>query len=212
MNRTELTQFSKLWAGMAEMYGKSVSDAVIAMAYAALEKYDLADIRRAINAHVADPSRGQFLAKPADLILHIDGDPESRSLQAWTKVENAIKRVGPHQDVVFDDASVMAAIEDMGGWILLCGINDQELPFKRQEFAKRYKGYLARPPAQHPARLIGISSASNMQRFPNYKADPVLIGNPQQALLVHDSGGARKDSVMTLSSMLNKLALPGSAA
>lgn len=208
MNRTELNQFSKLWAGMAEMYGKSVSDAVIAMAYAALEKYDLADIRRAINAHVADPMRGQYLAKPADLILHIDGDPESRSLQAWSKVEDGIKRVGPHQDVVFDDAAVMVAIEDMGGWISLCCISEQELPFKRQEFTKRYKGYLTRPPAQHPAKLIGISTASNMQRFPNYKPDPILIGNPQQALLVHESGGARQDNVVSLSHMLNKLALP----
>lgn len=212
MNRTELNQFSKLWAGMAEMYGKTVSDAVIAMAYAALEKYDIADIRRAINAHVADPTRGQFLAKPADLILHIDGDPESRSLQAWTKVEDAIKRVGPHQDVVFDDAAVMVAIEDMGGWIPLCGISDSDLPYKRQEFTKRYKGYLSRPPARHPAKLIGISSASNMQRFPNYKPDPILIGNPQQAMLVHESGGERKDNVVSLSSMMNRLALPQGAA
>jgi len=212
MNRTELTQFSKLWAGMAEMYGRSVSDAVIAMAYAALEKYDLADIRRAINAHVADPTRGQFLAKPADLILHIDGDPESRSLQAWTKVEGAIKRVGPHQDVVFDDSAVMVAIEDMGGWIALCGMEDTDAPYKRAEFTKRYKGYLNRPPVRHPSKLIGLSTASNMQRFPNYKPDPILIGNPQQAMLVHESGGERKDNVVSLSSMMSRLALPQGAA
>lgn len=208
MNKTELGKFAELWAGMAEMYGKSVSDAVIAMAYAALEKYDLADIRRAINAHVADPTRGQFLAKPADLILHMDGDPESRALQAWTKAEQAIGRVGPHQDVVFDDIAIMAAIEDMGGWIQLCAVTEPELPFRRQEFVKRYKGYLNRPPQQHAAKLIGIASSENMQRFPNFKSDPVLIGNPQQALLVHQTGGARTGNVISLSALTDKLQLP----
>lgn len=208
MNKTDLTQFAKLWAGMAEMYGKSVSDAVIAMAFAALSRFDLADIRRAINAHVADPVRGQFLAKPADLILHIDGDPESRSLQSWTKVEQAIGRVGPHQSVVFDEPAVMSAIEDMGGWIALCGLTEQEVPFKRQEFVKRYKGYLTRPPLTHPAKLIGMSEAYNMQHFPKYVEQPVLIGNPQLALEVMNSGGKTQGQITKLEDHMARLSIP----
>lgn len=208
MNKTELTSFGKLWGGMAEMYGKSISDAVIAMAFAALAKYDLADIRRAINAHVADPVRGQYLAKPADLILHLDGDPESRSLQSWTKVEQAIGRVGPHQSVVFDEPAVMKAIEDMGGWISLCGLTEQEVPFKRQEFVKRYKGYLTRPPLTHPAKLIGMSEAYNMQHFPKYVEQPVLIGNPQLALEVMRSGGQAQNNIVSLTDHMARLNLP----
>lgn len=204
MQKTEIKQFTQLWSGMAEMYGKSVSDATVAMAFQALEKYELIDIKRAINAHVADPSRGQFLAKPADLIVHIDGDPESRALQAWTKTEQAIGRVGPHQSVVFDDPLVMACIEDMGGWIALCSIFGDEMPFKRTEFAKRYKGYTNKPPVSHPAKLIGIAEHSNMQHFPNYKADPVLIGSPDKALLVHQTGGTKASNIVSLSALLEK--------
>ncbi|MES2367675.1 MAG: DUF6475 domain-containing protein [Pseudomonadota bacterium] len=207
MTKNELVSFGKLWAGMAQVYDKTISDAGIAMAFAALEKYDLQDIRRAINAHVADPSRGQYIAKPADLILHIDGDPESRSLQAWSIVEGSVKRVGPHQTVVFDDAGVMAAIDDMGGWIRLCGVSGDELPFVRQEFVKRYKGYLSRPPVTYPPQLIGISDSHNMQHIQNYKADPVLIGNSEKALQIMNSGNTARGGTVSLSQLMDRMKL-----
>src|SRR5688572_11242758 len=207
MKRSDLDKFTQLWAGMAEMYGKTVSDAAIAMAFSALEKYDLIDIRRALSAHAVDPVRGQFPAKPADLVLHMDGDPESRSLQAWSNVEKSIGRVGPHQSVVFDDPAVMASIDDMGGWIELCGITDEELPYKRQEFVKRYKGYLNRPPQSHPAKLIGSDEAYNMQHFPDYVSSPILIGNPQLALEVMKTGGEKKTQSIRLDQHLNQMKL-----
>jgi len=194
MTQNDMAAFAKIWGGMAEMYGKTVSDAVIAMCFNALQRFDLQDVRRAISAHVADPVRGQFIAKPADLILHIDGDPESRSLQAWSLVEDGIFRVGPYQTVVFDEPAVMAAIEDMGGWIDLCKVDEGELPFKRQEFVKRYKGYLTRPPTSHPAKLIGIAEAHNMQHAPSWKDVPRLIGNPERAKLVHQTGSAKSSN------------------
>jgi hypothetical protein len=207
MNKTDSRAFTFLWTAMAEQYGKTVSDAAQAMAFAALERCHLDDIRRAISAHVADPERGRWMAKPADLIMHIDGDPESRSLQAWSKVLGAIQTVGPYQTVVFDEPSIMAALEDMGGWIELCNISEDEAPFKRNEFVKRYKGYLNRPALTHLPKLVGISESHNMQHAPKFKTTPVLIGNPQRAMLVLESGSNSGPKAISLTAHLEKMSL-----
>jgi hypothetical protein len=205
MNKSDSRAFTLLWTAMAEQYGKTVSDAAQAMAFASLERYSLDDIRRAISAHIADPINGRFIAKPADLVLHIAGDPESRSLLAWSKVEDAIGSVGPYRSVVFDEPSIMAALDDMGGWIELCNIKDDELPFKRNEFVKRYKGYVNRPAVSHPAKLVGISESHNMQHAPKFKTIPVLIGDPDRALLVHQAGSQAGPKAIALSDHLNKM-------
>lgn len=203
MNTNEMAAFARLWGGMAEMYGKTVSDAVVAMAFQALERYELADIRRAINSHVADPQRGQFIAKPADLILHMDGDPASRALLAWSKAEDAMKAVGTYKSVVFDDPAIMATIEDMGGWVEFGKMSLDELPFKRNEFEKRYRGYMNKPPTHHPKVLGGIFNIEN-QKWREHVEEPVLIGNPEKALLVHQSGGDKPSAFTRLSAMLDR--------
>jgi hypothetical protein len=169
-------------------------------------KYDIQDVKRAINAHVADPINGKFAPKPADLIIHMDGDPDSRALQAWTKASDAISSVGPYKTVVFDDAAMMTALDDMGGWIEFCGVSFDELPFKRTEFVKRYKGYLNRPSLNHPPKLIGLMEAQNGPKYAHLN-DPVLIGDPQRALTLMQSGVEQKEKVMSLSQLIEKRAL-----
>lgn len=207
MTREDAQAFVQMWASMLEVYDKTVSDAAVAMAFQALIKYDIADIRRAINAHVADPINGRFPAKPADLILHIDGDPESRALQAWTMVESAISLAGPYKTVVFDDPRIMIALEDMGGWIQFCGMSGDELPHKRVEFVRRYKGYVNRPSVRHPPKLIGIAEAQNSMRIQNWQETPYLIGNPEKARLVYESGQQETQKLTTLDSVLERIAL-----
>lgn len=205
MTENQITTFTELLESVYEVYGKTISDAATVMFFSALKRYELSDIRRALNAHVVDPVAGKFPPKPADLVLHMDGDPESRSLNAWSKVEQAIGRVGPHQDVVFDDAAVMACIEDMGGWIEICKVSNEEMPYKRNEFAKRYKGYLNRPPQRHPPKFIGLSTASNMQHYPGHQSVPVLIGDPDKAILVLESGKKQSGGAISLADQLKKI-------
>lgn len=44
-----------------------------ALFFRALAKYDIADVRAALDAHVGDPTRGRFVPVPADLIAQIAG-------------------------------------------------------------------------------------------------------------------------------------------
>lgn len=205
MHKAEFEQFTVIWLATCELYGKKPSDAAIGLAFRALVRYDLADVRRALDAHINDAGDGRFMPKPADLVKHIEGDPESRSLRAWTLVEESIGRVGPYQTVVFDDPAIMASIEDIGGWIDLCKITDKELPFKRNEFVVRYKGYLNRPPNRHPVKLVGVHEATNSRIEGSSLPDPVLIGNTQKALAVYQSGSTKKRGLTTISEAMKAL-------
>lgn len=167
-----------MWIAAHELYGKSCSDAAVALAFQIMAKFELTDVARALQSHTLDPDAGRFAPKPADIAKYITGDPESKPLEAWTLVVTAIARQGSYRTLVFDDPVIMAVVRDLGGWVELCKITDQELPFKRNEFAVRYRGYMLNPPREWPKMLQGLA--------PN--DPPVLIGNIQKAEQVFLNG------------------------
>lgn len=178
MRPEQIGEFSSLWIAAHELYGKPCSDASVALAFQIMGKFELSDVARALQSHTLDPDAGRFSPKPADIAKYITGDPESKPLEAWTKVVTAISRQGPYRTIVFDDSLIMAVIRDLGGWVELCKIEDKELPFKRNEFATRYRGYMLTPPQAWPKLLQGLSPSD----------PPILIGNQQKAEQVFLSG------------------------
>lgn len=171
MNNADLPKFSQQWLACYELYGKPCSDAAVALAFQVLAKFELGDVSRALTQHALDPDAGRFPPKPADLVKFITGDPDSRPLAAWTQAEGAIRAAGPYRTVVFDDPLTMRVLSDMGGWVQFCDVLDKDLPFRRNEFCTRYRGYMLNPPSEYPARLQGIFNDPN----------PALIGNPAKA-------------------------------
>lgn len=206
MIKSEYAQFAAIWTQAYEVYEKKPSDGAIDMAFAALERFDIGDIRRALTAHINDADQGRFTPKPADVVRHIDGDPKSRSLSAWTKVIGAISGCGPWPSVAFDDPIIHVVIEDMGGWIALCEITDKDEPFKRNEFATRYAGYIGRPPETYPAKLIGMSEAHNAGEHAEFVKPPMLIGDAQKALGVIEQGGERKQLIHNAAGIAGRIA------
>ena len=202
MTPSDYPAFIEVWSQVAEVYGKSPSDGAIKLIFNALLRYDLESIKKALTAHVNDTKHGDFVPKPADIVRQIDGDGDTRALTAWAKVEDAIRRVGPYETVVFDDHRTMAAIQEMGGWIRLCDVTERDLPFKGNEFKKRYEGYITRPPEQFPAKLVGMSEATNSGEHGEFVPEPRLIGNPQKCLGVMRQGTEAQPGVMRLSEAL----------
>ena len=193
MKDQDLEKFVSLMVGTGEVYGREISSHLNDAYWAALSRYELDDVSRAFSEHLVNPDTGQYFPKPADIVKFIDGNTQSNALRAWSKVEKAVRRVGPYQTVVFDDALIHAVLVDMGGWIDLCNMTDQELPFRRNEFEKRYKGFSINAPDKYINKLVGLSEASCNQL--NESGDkqfqlpkPVVIGNTQTARLVYKGG------------------------
>jgi len=80
-------------SAVAAVYGREITPEVTAIYWAALAPYDLAAVRQAFDRHVRNPDAGQFLPKPADLIRMLGGTTADSAMQAWVKVERAIRRV-----------------------------------------------------------------------------------------------------------------------
>lgn len=205
MNKNDFQQFSVTWSAACEAVGKVPSSAAVGMVFRSLMDYEFNDIRRALDAHMKNPDGGQFAPKPADVIRYIDGDPSSRALQAWTKVISEIARTGSYQTVVFDEPQIMAVIEGMGGWITICEVTEKELPFIRNEFVTRYKGFLNSKLERWPKKLIGITEAHN-QKHPNAKIpEPIILGDQQKALAVYQNGGDKPRLSATLSQAISQI-------
>ena len=93
---TDSDTFGAMLSAVAAVYGREITPEVSAIYWAALAPYDLAAVRQAFDRHVRNPDAGQFLPKPADLIRMLGGTTADSAMQAWAKVERAIRRVGGH--------------------------------------------------------------------------------------------------------------------
>lgn len=189
MQEQDKPNFEKLMNATASMYGRKPSDRTQLMMYFnALSRFCFEDVQAGFNSHIKNPDNGQFFPKPADIIRYMDGGSETQAGNAWTKVDKAIRTVGPYKNIVFDDRIIHAVIADMGGWIQLCSTSDQEYPFKKNEFIKRYTGYRSRPPEDYPRLLGGIAQQANDMRNLQTIESPVVIGDVDSARLTYSGG------------------------
>jgi hypothetical protein len=187
MKLHDMPAFAQVMVGLGELYGKPVSETLIDLYWAALKRFEITAIRRAVHTHINNPDVGQFMPKPADIVRYLEGSGNAKALQAWSKVTYAIKQVGCYETIVFDDALIHAVIQDMGGWIELCKGSDRALSFRAHEFEKRYGGYLLHEPVAYPRQLTGQFEADNgIKGFESKQ--PILIGDEHRALQVYLGG------------------------
>jgi len=195
------------------LYNKpAANEPVIMLWWDALNRFSLDDVSKGFSRHAQDPDQGQFVPKPADIIRNIEGNTQTQSELAWTKVDRAIRTVGPYQTVVFDDPLIHAVISDMGGWISLCDLPDEkELGFKHVEFSKRYRGYVNNRPANIPKKLIGKTEHHFLQNQGSYQRGmaelpkPVTIGDVEKCREVYRLGNNRESVTGTVGNILTKL-------
>ncbi len=188
MRTSDLKTFGALMMGIGALYGKTISRDLSKIYWQTLEIFEMEDVTRAFNAHINNPDFGQFFPKPADIVRLIEGSGETKALSAWTKVEKAIHQVGAYESVVFDDALIHAVLEDMGGWVKLCRMTNEQMPFAALEFQKRYMGFVLKHPNRYPSHLCGIFETENTKN--GYAIDtPLLLGDASKAEEVLKTGG-----------------------
>lgn len=176
MNNSDKHNFAKLLMSLAELHNKKLSEQLLDIYWNTLKGYEFNDIRKSLNKLIVDPDVGQFMPKPADIVRYIDGDIKSRALIAWGKVNQAIRSVGAWDSVEFDDHTIHAIINDMGGWLELCRKTSQELHFLFNEFESRYRGYQYHNSKTFPLRLVGKIELSNFNNH-SLRVETKYIGS-----------------------------------
>lgn len=194
MTPEQLDEFVEILDAVAEQYGKTLSDGVKALYWQALNGYDLAAVREALSRHIKNPDSGMFMPKIADVIRMMQGSTQDSALSAWAKVDQAVRRVGTYNSVIFDDPLIHKVLHDMGGWMGLAQKSEDDWPFVAKEFENRYRGFKARNEVGvYPRVMIGVFEASNGKQ--GFKSQPpILIGNKESAMQVA-KGGSDKPSL-----------------
>lgn len=188
MKAEEFEKFREGVQGVYSFYGKEVSSFALDVWWTALKQFDLAAVVDAFNRHLTNSDCGQWLPKPADIIRTLGGRTQDRALIAWSKVDKAVRSVGPYESVIFDDELIHRVISDMGGWIGFGQKDENEWPFVAKEFVERYRGYAMRgEAAEYAPVLVGIAEAYNARH--GHKTElPVLVGNRERAIQVKNGG------------------------
>ena len=188
MQSSDFDGFSEVLEAVFELYNRPISGFATQIWWEALKPFDLPAVRVALSRHVQSPDTGQFPPKPADVIRMLGGTTQDTALRAWAKVDKAVRQVGPHASVAFDDALIHRVLHDMGGWVGLGQKTEDEWPFVAREFENRYRGYAMRGERpDYPPVLIGLSEADNATR--GHKPDGArLIGDADKARAVMAGG------------------------
>ena len=179
MRSDERQAFSEFLTSALGFWGQNVNSFSLSVWWQATEHLTLEQVRQAFTAHALDPDRGQFAPKPADLVRQLEGSHQDRALGAWSKIHEAMKRVGARQSVVFDDAVIHSAVEDIGGWTAICRSEVDELQWLQKRFIEAYAA-AARSKRTHPSKLVGEHEADNRLRG-HPVAPPVLVGDQVKA-------------------------------
>ena len=191
METDDFDRFAELLGGVFELYGREASPFAMQVWWEALRPFDFGAVRMAFSRHVQNPDVGQFPPKPADVLRMLGGTTQDKALQAWAKVDKAVRHVGTYQTVVFDDPLIHRVLHDMGGWVGLASKTEDEWPFVAKEFENRYRGYAMRNERpEYPPVLTGIAEADNVRR--GLRSDPPrLIGDATKAEEVMQGGTRR---------------------
>lgn len=184
MEIVDKKRFVELLTGLAQMFVTDMTLTDIENYWLFLRPYPLAEFERAVVNYCRSPEGHRFMPKPGELIAALEGNARQQAQQAWTKVMNAIRRLGGDKTVVFDDPLIHAVVYDMGGWVRLCEMHIQDEPFKLREFESRYVNYRQTPPAQYPRKLMGRTATSSYSSG----ALPVIVGDQKKAVAVFKQG------------------------
>lgn len=174
---TDRVEFAKILAATAEVYNSPISEAATLLYWNVLKVYEMEAVNNAFGKHLNDPDEGSFMPKPANIVKWIEGGGNDRSSLAWAKVLNAISDHGHVHSVRFDDRLIHKAIEDMGGWPLLCSYDYETMEFKRNEFVRLYNAYRVKPPMDIPNQLEGTVEIDNTAKgLPEFSPETKQIG------------------------------------
>jgi Domain of unknown function (DUF6475) len=161
MQANESERFARLLTTVGYHYGKTLDPSIINQYWEALKGFPFAEVEGAFKRHACHPTKSDFMPKIGHLMRWLSGHPENLALQAWGKVCKALNHVGTSKSIAFDDQFIHAVIDQMGGWVMLGQMTQKDLPFRGQEFIKRYQYCVEDPPIRYPKYLMGATEQWN---------------------------------------------------
>lgn len=190
MRESDFDEFVQMLSAESEIRGaKPMSEGALLLWWQRLSRFELGQVRRALERHAADAERGRFMPQPADLIWFLEGSATDKAAVAWGKAIDAASRVGAYTDVVFDDPVIHAVIEDLGGWPRFCRTETKDLSYQQHRFQQSYTAYADKGAFDYPRMLPADRSPDEMYARRGLRPPrPALIGDVAQCHEVASGG------------------------
>ncbi len=130
--------FIKMMNVLGELYQKSITSTLLEIYWCTLKGYLFEDIRKAALHHLNHPQEGRFMPKPANFLQYLVKNHKQMALEAWGKVESAIRYSGRYGNVRFNDPMIIQVIRKMGGWGQMCSVARDQVPAIANAFVENY--------------------------------------------------------------------------
>ena len=196
-------EFAETFTLLCATYNKEASKSLMSAYFMVLEDLTISEFQTAVKSVLAT-RKFTNLPMPADILEAVYGNPDDEALIALKELEDAMGIFGAYKSVIFKNKLIMACVEGMGGWQIICQMPLDEWKFKNQEFLKLYRAYTRGGKYPQVDYLIGIAEQKN--RFDGYLEDadetPVhLVGYEPNypkalpALTIKTNIGAQKQAI-----------------
>lgn len=169
------TKFSKCMLGLGELYDKQITEFVADMYYEVFKDYDYEQFNKAVMKCIRT-HKYNTLPKPADILEFLEGSAQDKSLIAWLKAKEAVRKGGYIATIVFDDPIISHCLNELGGWQWFCNVQIDELPFVEKRFRDLYNT-LSKKENIRPVRLVGFIESKNRElNYSDSIPEPTKIG------------------------------------
>ena len=177
------TKFISIMTGLCEVYKQTPSEFIFDMYYEIFKNYDYKQLTEAVRK-VLSTHKYNTLPKPTDILEYLEGSASDKSLIAWLKAKEAVRKGGYVATIEFDDPIISHCLQELGGWQWFCNCPIDELPFVEKRFRDLYN-LLQKREIINPVRLIGFVEQKNRERGHNDKIPkPILIGDLSKKKMV----------------------------
>jgi len=140
MNKKEA--LTKLILGLAEYFKSPLSNVELEIYIENLMDYEFASIKKAAKKLVKTE---KFMPKVADFVKAIEETKGNSAESAWLELLSAIETYGYYRKPYFNDKTIYAVVQAMGGWEAMCNMPVDRQNFYMKEFVNLYNQYKNRP-------------------------------------------------------------------
>lgn len=177
MNSEDFAKRMRVLAEVLPSQHKTMTDARIEIYFIALKDIESGALDQAFKTALRTCKFFPAIAELRDLAGYGLADSqvsiESKALQAWSVVRDAMDRYDYGRSVDFG-GTANAAIDNLGGWVRLCGLPQDELDkWTRKDFLRVYAAY-EQSGVVGPPYLMGQLEQDNRDKgyWPPEPGDP----------------------------------------
>lgn len=122
MKAIDIKKLTAILASMCVVYNKEISEELVDLYFKSLREFEIGDVSVAFSAHA---KISQFFPKPADILILLERDRESKKALALAEFKRVIylactKHPDERDSVEIKNSTVEVVIKNMGGLAEIC--------------------------------------------------------------------------------------------